>query len=124
MTHALINIAETPLYGQLWLLEKRAAATVAVTAERPLVDTPPPAWYCSATHVSGTLRLRSGRTDLLSFVRRGSSATVLEIGQFRVPCGLGSEHGVDDGEQLTDAGDEGHFFRFAGGAETLVEGLD
>ena len=37
MTHALINIAETPLYGQLWLLEKRAAATVAVTAERPLV---------------------------------------------------------------------------------------
>jgi len=73
MTHALINIAETPLYGQLWLLEKRAAATVAVTAERPLVDTPPPAWYCSATHVSGTLRLRSGRTDLLSFVRGGSS---------------------------------------------------
>src|SRR3990172_3069783 len=61
MPHPLIDTAETPFVGRLWLLEDWAAATVAVTAERPLVDAPPPACYCSATHVSGTLRLRSGQ---------------------------------------------------------------
>ena len=46
------------------------------------------------------------------------------FGQFRVPCSVVSEHGIQDGEQFSQHCDEGDFIRFAGSDETLEEGFE
>ena len=46
------------------------------------------------------------------------------FGQFRVPCSVVSEHGIQDGEQFSQHCDEHDFIRFAGGDETLEEGFE
>jgi len=41
-----------------------------------------------------------------------------------VPGFTGSDHGVEDGQELAHAGDDGDLFGFAGGDEAVVELLD
>lgn len=46
------------------------------------------------------------------------------IGQFRAPCSMVSEHGIQDGEQFSHHCDEGDFIRFAGRDETLEKSFE
>ena len=55
---------------------------------------------------------------------RGEHLSCASSGDLRGPAGLGAEHGVEDGEELPHAGDEGDLGEFARCDEPSMKGAD